>query len=303
MSTKSRRRAHALGFLLLVALLGLLAVTREPRRSADTTMSLASGEVTPAAPPLESSPAANPDPQMRTAPTVAIATPPKAKVPAPPDRVLSLRVTAIPTPTAQLPPTAVPVSTVVSVPTLIPTAVPVPTSLPTAVPASVPSSVQATGSAPPVATVGAPPQLQAHERRGQDAMQLVMFDLASIGYTVSFHPANPRYLGLTFTDRRHIEVYVRRSTSDAYLAYIIAHEIGHAVDHIRNDNADRAAWRAQRGMVAGLPWWPTNLDSDLSTPAGDFAECFASWSTGFNSHSAWGSCAPVMDQMAALAHG
>ena len=159
---------------------------------------------------------------------------------------------------------------------------------------------------PTVAAVPAPvpaPAPADHVARGQAALARINYDLSSVGYTISFHPGNQAHLGLTFTRNRHIEIYVRQSMSNATLAYVIGHEMGHAVDHIRNTTADRQRWSAARGMAANGAWWPVGVGSDLATPAGDFAECFASWATGSPSHSSWGGCGSAMPLMGELAYG
>ncbi len=94
------------------------------------------------------------------------------------------------------------------------------------------------------------------------------------GWSIHFHPPRTGYLGLTWPSERRIDVYVRSDQSTTFLAHVIAHEIGHAVDVTHNSGADRAAWQAARG-IGWAPWWPTAYASDFSTGAGDFAEAFA----------------------------
>ena len=139
--------------------------------------------------------------------------------------------------------------------------------------------------------------------RGEAIYRSLNYDLATVGYSISFHPRNEQFLGLTFTRRRHIEIYDRTSMSDADLAHVIAHEIGHAVDHILNDLDDRNRWRSARGIDANIRWWPGEAAPDRATPAGDFAECFGTLLAGSPSQSAWGSCDAQLDLIAELARG
>jgi len=134
---------------------------------------------------------------------------------------------------------------------------------------------------PPTAT---PVPVAATATVGDQALGLVSFDWRSLGYNITFHTARPGLRGLTYTQERRIEIYVRPSDTASGLAHVIAHEIGHAVDIERNSAADRAQWLATRGAAADHPWWPGQLD-DFSSGAGDFAECFASWTVGSPSYS------------------
>lgn len=186
-----------------------------------------------------------------------------------------------------------------------PLAAPVPTPAQTPTPSAAPAVAAAAVAVPAVAVV--PPSSSrsdspAYVTRGNAALARLGYDVASIGYTISFHPHTGSHRGLTFTRRRHIEVYVRPSMTDAELDYVIAHELGHAVDHMRNSDEERGRWRAARGIDPHGSWWPTGTGSDFATPAGDFAECFASWLAGSPSHSAWGGCGSVMSLVQELAY-
>ncbi len=99
------------------------------------------------------------------------------------------------------------------------------------------------------------------------------------GWEISFHPGRQGVLGYTFVQEQRIEVYVRSAMSDALLAHVVAHELGHAIDVTLNSGDDRRRWQAQRA-IDEKPWWPGNGATDFSTGAGDFAESFASWQVG-----------------------
>ena len=86
-------------------------------------------------------------------------------------------------------------------------------------------------------------------------------------------------MGLTYTREQRIEIFVRPNQSVDFLAHVIAHELGHAVDVALNDGDDRDMWQTRR-RIDDAPWWPENGANDFSTGAGDFAESFAAWQTG-----------------------
>ena len=95
------------------------------------------------------------------------------------------------------------------------------------------------------------------------------------GWTLHFADGRSGYRGMTFIERRAIEVYVRPGDTPERVAEILAHEIGHAVDLTHLYDRGRP--------VAGCTW-PARLDplvprhvgrADFATGAGDFAESFA----------------------------
>ncbi len=98
-------------------------------------------------------------------------------------------------------------------------------------------------------------------------------------WTIKFSPGRSGILGYTYTDRKEIEVFVRDNISDALLAHVIAHELGHAVDLTLNSGDDRRSWQDARG-IASTAWWPSSGATDFSVGAGDFAESFAAWQVG-----------------------
>jgi hypothetical protein len=113
-------------------------------------------------------------------------------------------------------------------------------------------------------------------RRGLQALLTIDFPWEERlpGWRIRFREASQGAYGYTLTDEQQIEIYVRPDQSDALLAHVLAHELGHAVDVALNDGDDREAWREARGM-AEQPWWPDDRAADFATGAGDFAECFA----------------------------
>jgi len=94
------------------------------------------------------------------------------------------------------------------------------------------------------------------------------------------------------------------SWSDGHLAHVVAHEIGHAVDMVRNSAADRDRWRQARGMDPGRRWWADAYQSDFGSPSGDFAECYAMWAVGSgSSRSQFGGCGGTAGLVGELAWG
>lgn len=116
-------------------------------------------------------------------------------------------------------------------------------------------------------------------KRGQHALSTLRDTGQRSGVTVSFLGAKPGYLGLTYPERRHVDVFVRScgSESAALLRHVISHEMGHAYDAAHMTPALRTAYLAMRGVPAGTPWFGCSYCTDFATPAGDFAETYSQW--------------------------
>jgi hypothetical protein len=80
--------------------------------------------------------------------------------------------------------------------------------------------------------------------------------------------------GQTDTDARTITLFVAPDDAPSAVAHDLGHELGHAVDATRVDDAERAAYLRARGMPRAS-WFPGHGASDLGSGAGDFAEVFA----------------------------
>jgi len=102
------------------------------------------------------------------------------------------------------------------------------------------------------------------------------------GVTVSFKPARSGYLGLTYPARGHVDLFVRSCAAESasLLRHVSAHEMGHAFDAKSMTTAERATYKALRGIPASTPWFGCSYCSDFATPAGDFAESYAQWQRG-----------------------
>lgn len=135
------------------------------------------------------------------------------------------------------------------------------------------------------------------------ALGLLRFDWRLIlpGWQIRFLPGRSGIRGATYPDRKVIEIYVRSSDGPDDLAHVVAHELGHALDVTRLDDADRQVWRATRGINPNAAWFPSGSGApDYSTPAGDWAESFAHWQVGSGWYSKLGK-PPDAAQIAVLA--
>ncbi len=100
------------------------------------------------------------------------------------------------------------------------------------------------------------------------------------GWTVTFLPGRSGLLGGTYPAQKAIEIYVRDDASVGFVAHVLAHEMGHAVDVSLNTTEDRNAWLDARGFSLNTGWFVGDGQTDFSSGAGDFAESFAAWQLG-----------------------
>ena len=138
------------------------------------------------------------------------------------------------------------------------------------------------------AVVHAAPRLRASrdgrawtiEERGRAALAALDYDWRGLGYRVQFRPYTGRSLGTTNRITRTITVYVAPRQSELSLRTTLAHELGHALDFEHGTHERRSAYRRIRGLPSSSAWFPCNRCDDYSSPAGDFAEVFATWLVG-----------------------
>lgn len=116
--------------------------------------------------------------------------------------------------------------------------------------------------------------------RGHEAIAGIDYPWERLGWRIEFLAGRPGLLGLILPAERRIEIYVRRGQSLEHLRYVIAHEIGHAVDITYNDDARRARWLELRGLAPDTTWFGCARCPDYATGAGDYAEVFAWWQAG-----------------------
>ena len=115
------------------------------------------------------------------------------------------------------------------------------------------------------------------ERKGRAALARIAYDWERIGFRIKFMGARSGYRGGTFPYEKLIEIYVRPELSVDELAWDIAHELGHAFDWVFNTAAERETFKQVRGYATKSGWLACSGCNDFATPAGDFAETFASW--------------------------
>jgi hypothetical protein len=118
------------------------------------------------------------------------------------------------------------------------------------------------------------------QERGEAALRRLSYPYQQLGYTIVFLPGMPGYFGRGFHEQHRIEIYVRNSQSDAELAHVVAHEIGHAVDWMYHTPARDQQWLRLRGVDPSTEWAPCPFCTDFGAPSGDFAETFALWQLG-----------------------
>lgn len=143
--------------------------------------------------------------------------------------------------------------------------------------------------------------------RADDALALVAYRWQQMlpEWRIEFLHQRDGLYGLTLVPEKRIEIYVRPDQGSVFLAHVIAHELGHAVDVELNDEQERARWAEVRD-IGDAPWWPTSGATDFSTGAGDFAESFAAWQVGdgaFRSAIGGPPNADELDLLAALSAG
>jgi hypothetical protein len=112
-------------------------------------------------------------------------------------------------------------------------------------------------------------------RKGAAALERIAFPFQQLGFEIRFLPAKAGHKAGMFPHEKVIEVWVRPELTVSELAFDIAHELGHALDWTRFDDARRQAFRELRGYPQNPSWFTCSGCNDFSTPAGDLAETFA----------------------------
>jgi hypothetical protein len=140
-------------------------------------------------------------------------------------------------------------------------------------------------------------------KRGQLALSTLRDTGQRSGVTVAFKGAKSGYLGLTFPERRHVDVFVRSCSAESMtlLRHVMSHEMGHAFDAAHMNAASRKAYMAMRGIPAGTPWFGCDYCTDFATPAGDFAETYSQWQRGSSDSRTRIAPMPSPSQLAAVA--
>ena len=140
------------------------------------------------------------------------------------------------------------------------------------------------------------------QKRGSRALASLRHGTPA-GVTVAFKGARSGYLGLTYPDRGHIDMFIRPCSSQSWslLRHVMAHEMGHAYDGRYMTAASRAAYMAMRGIPASTPWFGCSYCTDFATPAGDFAEVYAQWQRGASTNRSQMAAAPGPAALARIA--
>ena len=113
-----------------------------------------------------------------------------------------------------------------------------------------------------------------------EALGRLSYPWRELGFELVVAPGRAGLYARTTASPRQIVLYHRVGQTAEQLEFVLAHEIGHAIDLSRLTPQDRAAWREVRGIPADADWFGCNDCDDLATPAGDFAESFAAWQAG-----------------------
>jgi hypothetical protein len=116
------------------------------------------------------------------------------------------------------------------------------------------------------------------QQRVDDALGSLGYPWQELGWGIRFEPYRGGLLGLADPSTRTITVFVKQRSTVQQLRVVLAHEIGHALDHRYEQQRER--YREVRGIPAGTPWYPCSRCEDYDSPAGDFAEVFAAWLVG-----------------------
>jgi hypothetical protein len=140
-------------------------------------------------------------------------------------------------------------------------------------------------------------------KRGQAAMTTLRDNGQRSGVSVAFKGAKAGYLGLTFPERHHVDVYVRSCSAESFalLRHVTSHEMGHAYDAAHMTDSLRRSYMAMRGIPAGTPWFGCNYCTDFNTPAGDFAETYSQWQRGAHDSRTQIAPMPSTSQLAQIA--
>ncbi len=122
----------------------------------------------------------------------------------------------------------------------------------------------------------------------QSITALISYDLDVLipGWTITIGPDRVGYHGMTNSETRTIAIYVDADQQPANLVEVLMHEVGHAIDLDRMDDALRSEWVEMRQIPP--IWWAGSGHTDFAVGAGDFAEAVAAVTTGSASHSEFG---------------
>jgi hypothetical protein len=145
-------------------------------------------------------------------------------------------------------------------------AAPVATPAATAAPVAAPSTQVVAAAAP-----ASPAQ------RGAEALERIRYPWQHLGFSITFEGPDDGLLGKADCNTDRIFIYVRPSQSVQQLAFVIAFELGHAVDCNFMNDQSRADWASIRGFQPGWRWFPGCVCTEDDFGSGDISMVFASW--------------------------
>lgn len=184
------------------------------------------------------------------------------------------------------------------------TPTPAPTNQPAPAAVSQPAS-QAPQPAPQTSTTQAPKQAapapapNSPAEIGRLAETKISYDYRAKlpGWTIKYEGNRPGYRGMTNRIEKTVTVYVRDGDTPSFVAEILSHELGHALDLELMNNDQRLLWLEVRGMPQ--VWWVDDATPDFAAGQGDFAEAIAALWVGSPSDSHHGSFTPEQLALAA----
>jgi hypothetical protein len=146
---------------------------------------------------------------------------------------------------------------------------------------SAPSTVAVTAVQPatPTTTAVAAPG-SAPSVIGAQALAMITYPWAQLGYQLAFHGPKTGFLGITDCTTRHIDIYVTATQTVKQVEFVTAFEMAHAVDCVHTSTARQSQWPALRGFHQASSWFPNCTCSEDNFASGDFAEVFALWQAG-----------------------
>lgn len=112
------------------------------------------------------------------------------------------------------------------------------------------------------------------------------FRQALPGWEIRYAAVHSEWWGVTNSVERTVTLFDRPGTSIDEAAAVLVHELGHALDLDRLNDAQRLEWLGLRGISP--QWWVEDGLSDFAVGAGDFAEAVAALVLGAPSRSDYG---------------
>jgi hypothetical protein len=140
-----------------------------------------------------------------------------------------------------------------------------------------PAPAKAPAAPTPAIAPASTPAATTPEAKGAEALELIGYPWQRLGYGLTFTTENPNLLGKANCSTKQITIYVRDSQSIRQVAFVIAFELGHAVDCGYMNDQRRNEWAQLRGFAPGWTWFPSCLCTEDSFGSGDISMVFANW--------------------------